>query len=99
MNPQVTIRREEIQAFCRAHSVRELAVFGSAVRPDFNDASDIDVLIDLDPNTRIGLIALQKMRDELSRIFGRPVDLLTRNGLNRHIRVQILDSAEIIHAE
>jgi hypothetical protein len=70
MNPQVTIPRKEIEAFCRAHSVRSLAIFGSAVRPDFNEDRDIDVLIDLDPNTRIGLIALQKMRDELAGIFG-----------------------------
>ncbi len=79
--------------------MRELAIFGSAVRDDFNPDSDIDVLIDLAPDARVGLVALQKMRDELAEIFGRPVDLLTRNGLNRHIREQILLDAEIIHAE
>ncbi len=99
MNPQVTIPHAAIRDFCRTHAVRELAVFGSAVRDDFRSDSDIDVLIDLAPDARIGLVALQKMRDELSRIFGHPVDLLTRNGLNRHIRDQILRDAEIIHAE
>jgi predicted nucleotidyltransferase len=99
MNPQVTIPKEAIRDFCRAHAVRELALFGSAVRPDFRQDSDIDVLIDLAPDTRIGLIALQQMRDELARLFGRPVDLLTRGGLNRHIRDQVLHSAEIIYAE
>ncbi len=99
MNPQVTVPREAIRDFCRAHSVREFAIFGSAVRPDFSQDSDIDVLIDLVPNARIGLVALQKMREELARMFGRPVDLLTRGGLNRHIREQVLNSAEIIYAE
>ncbi len=99
MNPQVTIPQAAIRDFCRAHAVRELAIFGSAVRGDFSHDSDIDVLIDLAPNARVGLVALQKMRDELAGIFGRPVDLLTRNGLNRHIRDQILLDAEIIHAE
>lgn len=44
MNPQVIIPSEAIRDFCRAHSVRELAVFGSAVRPDFSQDSDIDIL-------------------------------------------------------
>ncbi|MBA3033129.1 MAG: nucleotidyltransferase family protein [Gammaproteobacteria bacterium] len=99
MNPQVPIPHAAIRAFCRAHAVRELAVFGSAVRDDFSSGSDIDVLIDLAPDARVGLVTLQKMRDELAGIFGHPVDLLTRNGLNRHIREQILLDAEIIHAE
>jgi predicted nucleotidyltransferase len=42
---------------------------------------------------------LQRMRDELVSIFGRPVDLVTRHGLNRHIRDQVLREAEVIHAE
>lgn len=99
MNPQVTIPHAAIRDFCRAHAVRELAIFGSAVRVDFGPDSDIDVLIDLAPDARVGLVTLQRMRDELAGIFGRPVDLLTRNGLNRHIRDQILLDAEIIHAE
>lgn len=99
MNPQVNVPHAEIRNFCSAYAVRELAIFGSAVRDDFNGASDIDVLIDLAPNARIGLVTFQRMRDELSVILGRPVDLLTRSGLNRHIRDQVLRDAEIIHAE
>lgn len=99
MNPQVAIPHAAIRDFCRTHAVRELAIFGSAVRDDFSPDSDIDVLIDLAPDARVGLVTLQRMRDELAGIFGRPVDLLTRNGLNRHIRDQILLDAEIIHAE
>jgi hypothetical protein len=79
--------------------VRELSIFGSAVRGDFRADSDIDVLIDIAPEARVGLIALQRMRDELARIFGRPVDLLTKNGINRHIRDAILRDAQVIHAE
>jgi len=99
MNPQLPIPQADLQAFCRAHSVRELSVFGSAVRGDFGANSDVDVLIDMAPEARVGLIALQRMRDELARIFGRPVDLLTKNGINRHIREDILREAQVIHAE
>jgi hypothetical protein len=99
MNPQLSIPHAAIRDFCRAHAVRELALFGSAVREDFGADSDIDVLIDLAPGARVGLVGLQKMRDELSRIFGRQVDLLTRSGLNRHIQGEILRQAKVIHAE
>lgn len=99
MNPQLSIPQADIQAFCRAHAVRELSVFGSAARGESTADSDVDVLIDIAPEARVGLIALQRMRDELTRIFGRPVDLLTKNGINRHIRDDILREAQIIHAE
>jgi len=99
MNPQLPIPQADLQAFCRAHAVRELSVFGSVVRGDFGADSDVDVLIDISPEARVGLIALQRMRDELARIFGRPVDLLTKNGINRHIRDDILRDAQVIHAE
>lgn len=99
MNAQLPIPQADLQAFCRAHSVRELSVFGSAVRGDFGANSDVDVLIELATEARVGLIALQRMRDELARIFGRPVDLLTKNGINRHIREDILREAQVIHAE
>ncbi len=99
MRARVPIPHDAIREFCRAHAVRELALFGSVVRGDFGDDSDVDVLIDLAPSARIGLVALQQMRDELAVIFGRPVDLLTRTGLNRHIQSEILREVEIIHAE
>jgi uncharacterized protein len=99
MNSQLHIPHEAITGFCRAHAVRELALFGSVIRGDFGRDSDVDVLIDLDPGARIGLIAFQKMRDELASILGRPVDLVTRAGLNRHIKDEILSSAEVVYAE
>ncbi|MBI4756896.1 MAG: nucleotidyltransferase family protein [Betaproteobacteria bacterium] len=99
MNPRLHIPREAIAGFCRAHEVRELALFGSAVRDDFGPQSDVDVLIDLKPGARVGLVALQQMRDELAAIFGRPVDLVTRAGLNRHIRDDVLRSAQVLHEE
>jgi predicted nucleotidyltransferase len=99
MQVQIPIHSDAIREFCRTHGVRELALFGSALREDFCAESDVDVLIDLAPDTRIGLVTLQRMREELAEIFGRPVDLITRSGLNRHIRSAILGEARVIHAE
>lgn len=98
VNPQVTDHREAIRAFGRAQAIRQLAIFGSAVRSVLYQDSDVDV-IDIDLDGRIGLVALQAIRDENERIFGRPVEVWTRGGLNQHIRKYVFDSAEILHAE
>jgi len=90
---------QELARFCQSHAVRELALFGSAVRDDFRDDSDVDVLVEFKPESRLGLVGFQQMRNELSRIFGRPVDLVTRSGLNRHIRDQVPHAARVIYAE
>lgn len=90
---------DTLAGFCRAHAVRQLAVFGSLARGDGHATSDVDVLIDLQRDARVGLVAFQRMRDELAALFGRPVDLVTRDGLNRHIRDDVLREARILYAE
>jgi predicted nucleotidyltransferase len=99
MLPRLPLPLAAIRDFCRAHAVRELAVFGSILRDDFDGNSDVDVLIDLAPDARIGLVGLQRMSDEMAKLIGRLVDLLTRSSLNRHIRDEVLREAQIIHAE
>ena len=99
MNERPIVSREAIAGFCKANALRELSLFGSAIRADFTAESDVDVLIDIQPGARVGLVALQRMRDELSAIFGRPVDLVTRAGLNRHIRDEVQRQAELVYAE
>ena len=99
MSLRLPVPHEALRRFCRTYGVREVAVFGSAVRDDFREDSDVDILIDLAPDARVGLVQLQRMRDELAQIWGRPVDLLTRDGLNPHIRDAVLQEAEIVHAQ
>ena len=77
----------------------ELALFGSIVRDDFRSDSDIDVLITLLPNHSWGL-EIVTMREELSALCKRPIDLHTRqsieNSRNAIRRQEILESAEVI---
>ena len=75
---RIDIPREAIAAFCRRHHIRRLALFGSVLRDDFRPDSDIDVLVEFEPGHTPGF-AFFAMEDELSRIFGRKVDLNTPN--------------------
>ena len=85
-----------IAQFCRAHRIRRLALFGSATRDDFTPASDIDVLVEFEPGTRLGwgFFALQR---ELSRLLGRKVDLHTAGFLSDHFRDDVLQGAKDVY--
>lgn len=99
MTAQLVVSSGTLSDFCRAHAVRQLAIFGSLARGEQRADSDVDVLIDLRSDARVGLVAFQRMRDELAVLFGRRVDLVTRDGLNRHIRDEVLREARTLYAE
>ena len=95
--------RETVAAFCRRWRIQELAVFGSALREDFHSDSDLDVLVSYAPDAAWSLLDHVAMEEELARLVGRPVDLVTRRAVERSenwIRRQaILESAQVVYAE
>ncbi len=98
MNQKVSIPSRPIQDFCHRYHVRELSIFGSAVRNDFHAASDIDLLVDFMPEAQIGYLTLLRMQRELSGILKRRVDLVPKGGLKAKIRKEILTQAQVIYA-
>jgi len=99
MNSRVRLEREALTEFCRKWRVRELSVFGSALREDFGPESDLDFLVSFDPAAPWSLWDLVTMRDELTAITGREVDLVEKEGLrNPYRRREILANREVIHA-
>jgi predicted nucleotidyltransferase len=93
---------DKIAEFCRKWNVVEFALFGSVLRDDFRPDSDVDVLVSFAPDSRVSLFDWPDMQDELQAIFGRPVDLLTRAGIeesrNPYRKKSILDSARVVYA-
>ena len=98
---RVEVPDEEIARFCRDWGVTEMSLFGSALRDDFGPQSDIDVLLTFVPEVRHTLFDLVRMGEELTRIFGRRVDVVSRRGVeasrNPIRRKAILDSARVIY--
>jgi len=95
---QISFPKERIAEFCRRHHIRKLAIFGSALRPDFRADSDIDVLVEFEPGQVPGL-AFFAMADELSAILGRKVDLNTPECLSRYFRDKVLQEAQVQYVE
>ena len=89
---------QEIADLCRRYQVRELAVFGSYLREDFRPDSDIDLLVEFDPDAEIGFLSFARMGRELSDILHRPVDLVPKAGLKPKIRDQVLSSRKVLYA-
>lgn len=97
-----SIPPEDIIRFCQRWKVRELALFGSALRADFKPESDVDVLVSFDGSANWGLFDHVQMRLDLESIFKRKVDLVTRRALeqsqNGLLRERILNTAKVIFA-
>jgi len=87
---------DALATFCRKHRVRRLALFGSVLRDDFRSDSDVDVLVEFEPGTLVGL-RFFSMQRELSRLFDRPVDLNTPGFLSPHFRDDVLRKARDIY--
>jgi predicted nucleotidyltransferase len=89
---------EEIRALCQLYQVRELALFGSALRDDFNPDSDLDFLVEFEPEAEVGFMSLARMQRELSAILNRKVDLVPKGGLKPKIRQFVLSRAKVVYA-
>lgn len=100
MSARIDIPQEEIVAFCQRNHIRRMALFGSVLRDDFTPESDVDVLVEFEPDQTPGLEFIT-MQDELSEILDRQVDLHTFKGIERSRnwirREEILSSAEAVY--
>lgn len=102
MTAPLDANRDGIEAFCKKWKIRELALFGSALRDDFRPDSDLDFLVSFSPNVGWGLLDHAAMERELAEIVGRPVDLVSRKAVERSHnwirRKAILESAQVLYA-
>jgi hypothetical protein len=99
MNPHLSLSYESLAAFCRSRGIRRLAVFGSALRPDFTPESDIDVLVEFELECVHGPFGLARAEGELSILLvGGKVDMRTAENLSRYFRKKVIAEAEAQYA-
>lgn len=99
MLEQITIDRESLTRFARRNVIRTLSLFGSVLRPDFRPDSDVDVLVEFEQGTRVGLFRLAGLELELSQIIGRKVDLRTPANVSRYFRDDVIRTALVQYDE
>jgi len=89
----IEISQERIAVFCHKNSIRRLALFGSILRDDFGQNSDIDVLVEFQAGVRVGYFAIARMGRELTDIMGRAVDIRTPAELHPSFRDEVMREA------
>lgn len=90
---EVLRRLEEHARALETFSVKRLAIFGSVARDEAHERSDVDILVEFDPEARIGLFEFVRLQRFLSEILECPVDLVTPEALRAEMREQILREA------
>lgn len=84
------ILRQHLPQMQQKYRVRHLGIFGSFVRGEQTENSDIDVLVEFDPNARFGLLTFCELENDLSELLKRKVDLVMKDGLKPRIGERIL---------
>lgn len=101
INLPIPINFEKIAIFCRKWKVKELSLFGSILRDDFGPQSDVDFLVEFEPDASWSLLDLIGAERELADLLGRHVDLVERccvEGSHNWIRRRhILENARRVY--
>ncbi|GJQ32504.1 MAG: hypothetical protein HBSAPP04_13430 [Ignavibacteriaceae bacterium] len=96
------IDQTRLEKICQKFGITELSLFGSAIRDDFSEASDIDILVNFEKESVPTLFRFEELRLELQELFGRDIDLLTKRSIeksrNRYRRQKILGNHRVIYA-
>jgi hypothetical protein len=92
------VEEAELADLCRRYGVRELSLFGSAVRNEMRPDSDLDLLVEFLPEAQVDLVDYAGLMLDLSRLLGRKVDLVSKNGLKPLIRAAVLEEARLLYA-
>lgn len=91
----LNISKNQLAKFCKKNHITKLSLFGSSLRDDFRPDSDVDVLVEFEPEAHVGLIGFAGLELELSEILGRKVDLNTPAFISKYYRESILAEAEV----
>lgn len=92
-----TVDSARLAEVCERYGIAELSVFGSVVRGTATAGSDVDLLYVMAPGRTLGF-AINRLEDELSDLFGRKVDLVSKRALHRMLRERVLAEAQTLYA-
>jgi predicted nucleotidyltransferase len=89
--PGLQFSQHDLEAFCERWGVVKFAIFGSAARNQLRPDSDVDVMVTFKPDSRVSLWDFVTMKDELSGLFGRPVDMIEDGAVRNPLRKKSIE--------
>lgn len=103
MNPVIENNKPGIEGLCKTYHVKELYVFGSVLRPDFSENSDIDFLVIFNDNLQKPLERVENedaLKQSLENLLQKDVDLIQYNLIrNKYLRYFINQEKQLLYAE
>lgn len=99
MNSFVSQNQTKLCKLARRLDITYLALFGSYARGEQTDKSDVDMLVEFDPNVRKSLFDLTLAEERISKLLGKKVDLVSKSGISKYIKPYIMDDLQVLYAE
>lgn len=94
MTRRLPIAPEVLAALCRRHRIHKLSLFGSQLKGTARPDSDVDLLVEFEPQAQVSLLDLAGIEIELSELLGgQRVDLRTAAELSRYFRDEVVREA------
>jgi predicted nucleotidyltransferase len=95
----IILNHDDIVRLCEKYRIIELSIFGSSLREDFTENSDIDILVSFRLDSKITLFDMMELENEFSQLVNREVDIVEKESLKNPIRKNsILSTREVIYA-
>ena len=90
----VVVVEQVLHQFCKRNFIVKLSLFGSILRGDFTDKSDIDFLVEFEADRTPTFFSLARMERQLSELLdGRKIDLRTPEELSPYFRDKVIKEA------
>jgi predicted nucleotidyltransferase len=99
MNTFISKYRTKLATLSRELDITYLALFGSYARGEQKKNSDVDMLVEFNPKIRKSLFDLMLAEQEIARVVGRKVDLVSKSGISKHIKPYIMNDLQVLYAE
>ncbi|HSX37426.1 MAG TPA: nucleotidyltransferase family protein [Chlamydiales bacterium] len=97
--PKIKIPKAWIEKFCKAHHIIRMALFGSVLSDHFSETSDVDILVEFEPQHTPGLFGIVEMKEELSKNIGREVDLRTPLDISKFFRKEVIQQSYLLYGQ
>ena len=96
--PKASINEKELIEIVKSFKIKEVYLFGSILREDFSESSDIDILIVFQENSNYSLFEFIDLKEKMELCLSRRVDLVEKDGItNPYRRKEILSTARRIY--
>jgi len=99
VNSRFNISKKVLARICQRYHVKKLSLYGSVLLNRFGPESDIDILVEFEPEHQPTFFVLVRMQKDLSKLLGgKKVDIRTPSELSRYFRKEVINSAEVLYA-